>query len=170
MAQVYLYADPHFDHTNMAIKRGFETTEEHDEHVIKQWNNTVNKNDKIYLLGDITMEKKNYAILKRLKGQITVVGGNHDMPGHTEEMLKYISAFAGAIIYKGFFLTHIPIHPTEFRIAKYKGNIHGHVHENVLDDERYICVCAEVIDYKPVLFKDIDQRFITSSSHLVTGP
>ena len=43
----------------MAKKRGFKTVEEHDEFIVKKWNETVNKNDKIYLLGDITMEKSN---------------------------------------------------------------------------------------------------------------
>jgi len=159
MAQLYHYSDPHFSHLNIAIKRGFQTVEEHDEYIIQQWNSTVNKNDKIFLHGDITMEKDKYSILKRLKGQIVVIGGNHDKPGHAKEMLKYVSGFAGAIKYKGFILTHIPIHPIELDDKRFIANIHGHFHLKVLDDKRYINVSAENINYKPVLFTEISAQF-----------
>jgi calcineurin-like phosphoesterase family protein len=34
-------------------------------------------------------------------------------------------------------------------------NIHGHVHENTLDDKRYINVSAEVIDYRPKTLREL---------------
>lgn len=160
MARVYLASDPHLGHVNMAKKRGFEDINEHDEYIINRWNETVNKNDKIYLLGDITMETaKHYPLLKRLKGNIVVVGGNHDKPGHVKELLKYVSGVAGAIKYKGFILTHIPIHPRELDLGRFKGNIHGHVHEDEIADNRYVCVSMECTDYKPELFTDISEIF-----------
>lgn len=59
--------------------------------------------------------------------------------------------------YKGFWLTHAPIHPCELRG---KRNIHGHVHDNSVKrgmglDERYINACLEVNNFKPVKFQDI---------------
>jgi calcineurin-like phosphoesterase family protein len=160
MAQVYLFADPHFGHLNMAKRRGFNTVEEHDNYIIERWNSTVRKNDKVYLLGDITMESnKSYHLLKKLKGNIIVVGGNHDKPGHAKEMLKYISGFSGAIKYEEFILTHFPIHEGELNDKRFLGNIHGHVHKNILSDNRYFCVSAEAVNYTPISFECIKEKF-----------
>lgn len=146
----FVFSDPHFGHKNMAIKRGFSCEEEQDELIIKNWNNVISKRDNVFLLGDITMEKKNYEILSRLKGQIDVVLGNHDQKQHVREMLKYVNIVSGMIDYKNkIIFTHCPIHPSQLEF-RYKYNIHGHVHENSIDDARYINVCAEMINYTPI--------------------
>ena len=159
----YLFSDPHFHHENMAKKRGFSSAEEMNELIVKNWNNTISKHDCVFLLGDITMEKKQYEILSRLKGVIHVVLGNHDQRQHVQELLKYVNSVSGIIDYKKIaILTHCPIHPSQLEF-RYSYNIHGHVHENsVLDiyedpkfkiqDPRYINVCAEMINYTPVEF------------------
>ena len=101
------------------------------------------------------MEKKNYEILSRLKGQIDVVLGNHDQKQHVREMLKYVNSVAGIIDYKKTVIfTHCPIHPSQLEF-RYKYNIHGHVHENSIDDSRYINVCAEMINYTPIEFNKL---------------
>lgn len=151
----FVFSDPHFGHRNMAIKRGFSCEEEQDELIVKNWNNVISKRDNVFLLGDITMEKKNYEILSRLKGQIDVVLGNHDQKQHVREMLKYINSVSGIIDYKKTVIfTHCPIHVSQLEF-RYKYNIHGHVHENTIDDARYINVCAEVINYTPIEFNKL---------------
>jgi calcineurin-like phosphoesterase family protein len=151
----YIFSDPHFHHKNMAIKRGFSCEEEMNELIVKNWNNIVSKKDAVYLLGDITMEKKNYEIVSRLQGVINVVLGNHDERQHVRELLKYVNSVSGMIDYKNkVILTHCPVHPSQLEF-RYSHNIHGHVHENSLDDKRYINVCAEVVDYKPKLITDL---------------
>lgn len=151
----YVFSDPHFHHKNMAIKRGFSCEEEMNELIVKNWNNIVSKKDAVYLLGDITMEKKNYEIVSRLQGVINVVLGNHDERQHVRELLKYVNSVSGMIDYKNkVILTHCPVHPSQLEF-RYSHNIHGHVHENSLDDKRYINVCAEVVDYKPKLITDL---------------
>ena len=159
----FLFSDPHFHHENMAKRRGFSSAEEMNELIVKNWNNTISKHDCVFLLGDITMEKKQYEILSRLKGVIHVVLGNHDQRQHVQELLKYVNSVSGIIDYKKIaILTHCPIHPSQLEF-RYSYNIHGHVHENsVLDiyedpkfkiqDPRYINVCAEMINYTPVEF------------------
>jgi calcineurin-like phosphoesterase family protein len=151
----YVFSDPHFGHEKMAIRRGFSSAEEMDELIVKNWNNTISKRDAVYIMGDITMEKNNYTILGRLQGLINVVLGNHDQKQHVREMLKYIHSVAGMVDYKKTVIfTHCPIHSSQLEF-RYKYNIHGHVHENSLDDKRYINVCAEVIDYKPKLITSL---------------
>ena len=155
MSRVFTISDLHFSHKNMAIRRGFKDETEQDEHIIESWNSVVNKKDTVYCLGDICMERSDpYKLLDRLNGIINVVLGNHDYKNHVPELLKHVNSVAGMIDYKGFILTHCPIHPCQLE-HRYNKNIHGHVHSNSIDDSRYINVCCEVIDYKPILISSL---------------
>lgn len=155
MGQLYVLSDPHFGHHNMAIKRGFANAEEHDEFIVSQWNKTVTKRDTVWILGDITMEKGNYEILDRLNGIKKVVLGNHDKPQHVGKLLEHVNCVCGMFKYHNFIFTHCPIHPSELhRFAK---NIHGHVHENSLQDDRYINVSCEIVDYTPQLLSKYEK-------------
>ena len=155
----FFISDLHLGHENMAIKRGFTCADDMNEHIIKCWNSVISKRDLVYILGDVTMEKvRDYPILLELKGEKTVVLGNHDEPQHARELLKYVNKVAGMIDYKGnSILTHCPIHPSQLDY-RYSHNIHGHVHENSLDDPRYINVSCEVVDYTPVEYSVLINR------------
>jgi len=169
MAQVFFIADLHLSHTNMALKRGFSTVEEHDEHIIAKWNSVVSKRDVTYILGDVTMEKSApYHLLDRLNGTKHVVGGNHDRRQDVRKLLEHVDSMTGMVQYKGIMLTHCPIHPMELDY-RFKYNIHGHLHEKqvmkeiysnsvascYVADERYICVSCERIDYKPKTLEEL---------------
>jgi len=148
MSQIYTIADLHLGHTNMALHRGFSSVEEHDKHVIESWNSVINKRDTVWILGDLTMEKAtDYYLLDKLLGIKKVVGGNHDMPQHATKLMAHVNGLCGAYKYKGLILTHIPIHPIE--IGMFKANIHGHIHEDFIDDHRYINVACEAVNYTP---------------------
>jgi len=157
---VFICSDPHFGHKNLITgKRGFNTVEEHDQLIIDNWNKVVHKKDKVFLLGDIAMEThKYYHLLAKLNGLIHLIPGNHDSPQHIKHLLNYVDKISGTIKYKGYWLSHIPIHPDELRGKK---NIHGHVHEKTLDDYRYINVSMEAINYTPVNFEDIKNETYT---------
>ena len=163
MSTVRFIADLHLGHVNMAKTRGFSSIEEHDEHIIQKWNSIVDKRDLTYILGDVTMESaKPYPLLGQLKGRKIVVGGNHDKPSHSKELLKYVESIIGMVQYKGIFLTHCPVHPREMEY-RIKHNIHGHIHNNIIEknvylfgfklfskiDRRYVCVSCEHVDYSP---------------------
>jgi calcineurin-like phosphoesterase family protein len=164
MARVFFIADLHLSHTNMAIKRGFATVEEHDEHIIAKWNSVVSKRDVTYILGDVTMEKSSpYHLLDRLNGIKHVVLGNHDRRQDVKKLLEHVESVAGMVQYKGIMLTHCPIHPMELDY-RFKYNIHGHIHDKIvmkmLDgweeiDERYICVSCERVDYTPKTLEEL---------------
>lgn len=61
-------------------KRGFESVEAMNEHMIAQWNRRVRKNDEVVILGDFSIEKgeKTNEILRRLNGRKCLIVGNHD--------------------------------------------------------------------------------------------
>lgn len=173
MARVFFIADLHLSHTNMAIKRGFATVEEHDEYIIEKWNSVISKRDIVYILGDITMEKSApYHLLDRLNGTKHVVLGNHDRKQDVKKLLEHVESVAGMIQYKGIMLTHCPIHPMELDY-RFKHNIHGHIHDKVVTktgyieveggynveqvpDERYVCVSCERVDYTPKTLEELN--------------
>lgn len=162
----------HLGHKWMASHRGFQDEFYHDEHLIDSWNSVVGKKDLTFILGDITMENSFYYYqLDRLNGRKIVVLGNHDLHKHTRELLNYVESVAGMVDYKGFCLTHAPIHPNE--LPRYRGNIHAHIHENVLIEvmaesswkdpgsvlvptlHKYRCVDAHLINYKPKTIEEL---------------
>ena len=173
MSKVRFIADLHLGHINMAKKRGFDTVEEHDEHIITQWNSVVHRRDITYILGDVTMEStKSYPLLNRLNGLKKVVLGNHDMPNHIPELLKYVNSVSGMVRYKGLWLTHCPVHDREleFRVPR---NIHGHIHDKKVmriswsygnasgmeEDDRYLCVSCEQVDYAPISLDELKSKY-----------
>ena len=147
MSQVFFISDTHFGHRNICKYRPFKTPKEHDDFIITRWNDTVRKKNKIvWVLGDMFIKNKLYdmsKILGKLNGTIKVIMGNHcEKSYYTYEMIQL------SIISKyGFWLSHAPIHPLELRG---KRNIHGHVHNKTIPDDRYINVCCENVDYKPI--------------------
>lgn len=155
----------HLGHEAVAKWRGFNNSEEHDNHLIEKWNSKVNKRDLTYILGDITNEsKKHYHLLDKLNGRKIAILGNHDLPKHSRELLNYVESIGGLKKYKGIFLSHCPVHSSEldYRISL---NIHSHLHEKnigivnengeFIKDERYICVSIEQVDFTPVSLNDL---------------
>ena len=63
------------------------------------------------------------------------------------------------IDYKGFVLTHCPVHP--YIVQEKRGNIHGHIHsKDILNehgevDNRYLNVSAECINYTPITMDEL---------------
>lgn len=169
MSRVFYIADLHLGHENMAIKRGFKNSEEHDNHLIEKWNSVIHKRDTVWILGDITMESSaHYYLLDKMKGIKNVALGNHDLPSLIPELQKHINKICGMVRHKGMFLTHCPIHPMELE-HRVPINMHGHLHENVVKyetfrteteygmshDPRYICVSCEQVDYTPKLLIEL---------------
>lgn len=161
MSVVRFISDYHFGHKFLADLRNFQDEFYMNEHIINEHNKIVHKKDITYILGDISMHKPEfYPLLDRLNGRKRIILGNHDLPQHVPELLKYCEYVGGMEKYKGIFLTHCPVHPTELDYRVYY-NIHGHIHERHIKsddfelgegyklDKRYINVCCEVIDYKP---------------------
>lgn len=79
----YYISDLHFFHSNLndrMDKRGFASGEAMNEHMIRQWNDRVHKNDEVVILGDLSVGKaeETNEIIHRLKGKLYLITGNHD--------------------------------------------------------------------------------------------
>jgi calcineurin-like phosphoesterase family protein len=181
MPSVYLIADPHFGHRNICKFHNYDGTktrpwddvDEMDEEMVKRWNGTVKPADKVYMLGDIVINRKALAILDRLNGDKVLIKGNHDI-FKLSDYTKYFRDIRAYHVMNGLILSHIPVH--ESSLARFRKNIHGHLHNNQVKkavgfdaetkailygdeiDPRYYCVSVEQINYTPILFEEVMKR------------
>ena len=79
---IYFIADTHFYHSNVIQyeQRPFQTAEEMNEALIRNWNARVSPKDDVYILGDFTLKGPSLAnaLLEQLNGRKYLVRGNHD--------------------------------------------------------------------------------------------
>jgi calcineurin-like phosphoesterase family protein len=158
---VFFTSDLHLGNKKSAENRGFMSADDHDYHMTENINDTINKRDKLFILGDIG-DNKNSLIkwLPSIRCQnIELIMGNHDVYG-AAFYLQYVQKIHGFRGYKNYWLSHCPIHPHEMR--KKTGNIHGHIHifgdTEDITDSRYFNVNPEFNDMKPVSLEQIQAR------------
>lgn len=171
MPQAFFCADPHFGHKGVTqfLKsdgsklRPWDTTEEMDEALVENWNKVVKPDDKVYVGGDVVINRKALATVGRLNGKKHLIKGNHDI-FRISEYLEYFYEVSACRVFKDFIFTHIPLHTSQ--LDRFTVNVHGHLHahqimRNVpwnsplvypyeLPDPRYVCVSMEQIDFTPI--------------------
>lgn len=175
MTKTWVYSDPHFYHKNIVNflrddgtkLRPWADADQMTEDMIAGYNELVNDDDRVYILGDVAFRSSDmHRAVSRLKGRKVLVPGNHE----PTKMRKYFDLFddvRGYVIKKGFIMSHIPIH--EASLSRWKLNIHGHTHANsvtqertadnpyanegnfeTVPDPRYFCACVEQTDFLPI--------------------
>lgn len=129
---------------------------------INNCNGVAGPDDILYLLGDIGHPE----ILKCLRAQIIIVLGNHDDEKKIVEQKakNVIEINRHPIMVGGLWLSHEPIGmiPPECPYC----NVHAHTHRfsyglpgrNWNEGNRYFCVSAEQIGYKPISSKEIKEK------------
>ena len=79
---IYVTSDLHFGHSKPFIyePRGFPNIVDHDEEIIKRWNELVQPEDEVYILGDLMLKDNEHGLecLKQLNGKKYFIIGNHD--------------------------------------------------------------------------------------------
>lgn len=134
MSNIFFISDTHFSHKSILKfeNRPFSTIEEMDEIMIENWNNTVSDNDIVYHLGDFCLsnQSRHIEIIKRLKGKIILIKGNHDHSNAIKKIRPYLHDYYEVGHYfktlkKQFWLTHYPL---EIGIRPRKYSISGHIH------------------------------------------
>jgi len=124
--------------------------------MIEFWNDTVRPKDKVYHLGDVVINRKAFPTLDKLHGEKVLIKGNHDL-FRLEEYTKYFKDIRAYHVLNNYILSHIPVHPDSK--GRFKGNIHGHLHANVLADPWYQNVSVEQTNFRPILFEEFLKRF-----------
>jgi calcineurin-like phosphoesterase family protein len=164
MVKTWVCADHHFGHAKILTfkredgtpLRPFKTLEEHDETIIANHNALVQPQDRVYLAGDVVLNRRYLHLLGRLNGRLVLVKGNHDIC-KLKEYYPYFDDIRAYVVQKyqdkKVIISHIPIHKES--VGRFGINIHGHLHYNKINDPQYICVSLEHTDYKPVEVQEI---------------
>jgi calcineurin-like phosphoesterase family protein len=164
----FFCADLHLGHRNIHSYRpkpdgtAFLTPEEHDKFLVERWMEMrlKNRRDTVYVLGDIAFTDDAWDLFDSLPGKKIIILGNHctESAGSIQKIasLKSVNSVHAALSYKGYWLTHIPMHPAELRG---KRNIHGHMHAGYIRDRRFKCVSLEHTEMRPINLEEITAEF-----------
>ena len=148
--RTFITSDLHFGHKNIMKfcpqNRGHYTDTDHmREEMIRMWNDRVEPEDLVYILGDVAFLPAADAvkIMHRLNGRKILVEGNHDRKLLNdpvfrrcfEEVHKYLW-----LTYEGtqVIMFHYPIAEWD---QMHRGSVHfhGHLHGNTSGLEHYRC-------------------------------
>lgn len=142
---IYFIADLHFGQEELnktKDKRGFNTIDELNEYMIKQWNSKVEKDDTVIVLGDFSLTNaiETNEILERLKGKKWLIIGNHDRKllvdkKFRKDYFEVITPYEEIEVDgKYLILCHYPISTYINQFSDDTYMLHGHIH-NTSDQE-----------------------------------
>lgn len=166
MAEVFFISDTHFGHNNILNfkdrngnpLRPFNTIHEMHVAMTENWNRVVKPQDKVYHLGDVAFTQNGLKILGLLNGHKRLVRGNHD-GFKLKSYLQFFEEVYGVRQIDGYWLSHVPLYQGCVEGERFKANIHGHLHGNVIDHPKYVSVCVEKINYTPIPFDEIRAKY-----------
>ena len=183
--RIFATSDTHFGHDREFLykPRGFNSIAEHDEEVIRRWNETVEPDDWVLHLGDVMLGDNKHGLecLKKLNGKIFIVPGNHDTatriklykelpnvkilePVETEFAPLQSAAFQFKYKKYSFYVSHQPTMTSNLEKAPYLKmhliNLFGHTHQQkrFYNDIPFMFhVGMDSNDCRPVLLDDAIQ-------------
>ena len=143
MNKTFFTSDLHFGHDREFLwgVRGFNNIQEHDKTIIKNFNQVMDWDDKLYILGDCFLKDNEHGIrcLKQLPGTKYIIWGNHDTDSRKGliAVLPSIKILGYASIVKleglHFYLSHYPTITSnldENKSLKSRViNLYGHTHQ-----------------------------------------
>ena len=164
MKNIYLISDTHFGQ-RFAVKfsnRPFKNIIEMHRALITNWNDNVDKDDIVLILGDFFAGSRLLSnfLLRKLNGEKILIKGNHDFKFRYKKLLetrriKIYNKMEFSLQGHSFLLTHKPMK----NIPNETFNIHGHHHRKLLpaklEQSKYFNVAVDHIDYKPISIKEI---------------
>jgi calcineurin-like phosphoesterase family protein len=173
MNKIYLTSDLHFCHNKDFIyqPRGFNSVQEMNETIIKNFYEVMDYADKLYILGDcfLNNNEEGMKFMKRLPGKKYIIWGNHD--NDSRKMLLEDAGFiclGYASILKWcngytFYLSHYPTltsnsdedKPLKRRIINLCGHTHTKDKFHDMDKGLIYHVELDAHDNKPILIDDI---------------
>ncbi len=156
----WFVSDTHFMHRNILryCDRPFDSIKEHDEELIRRWNEVVHENDTVYHLGDFALGPKFRIaeIVEQLNGHIILIRGNHDK----KPSFYYDVGFHEVYDYKWIdfnrehkvLLCHYP--NVRFEHSRHI-LLHGHNHAKDVGSEGVYNVGVDAWEFRPVSEKEI---------------
>ena len=159
MSELYITSDIHFSHARIldycASSRPFSYLDEMNDAIIENWNNKVQKDSIVYILGDLSFAKPSHTIelLNRLNGTLRLIVGNHDNDKYLRSE-EFCNRFEWMKMYHEEKIMDIPIVMFHFPILEWHhrhyGTIHVHGHQLKKNPEKLSCRRYDVgIDGSP---------------------
>jgi calcineurin-like phosphoesterase family protein len=162
-AKRWFISDLHLNHDKMLELddsgqpyRPFSSIDEMNNTILENINECVKDDGRLFVLGDVLFKPAtSYHLLERLPKRSILILGNHDTLTSNNYYLNYFKKVVLWINFEeyDFVCSHVPLMPEMFRNVAF--NVHGHTHKHKLNDARYINVCVENTDYKPVSLEQI---------------
>lgn len=177
---IFLTSDLHFNHDREFVwkVRGFDSVQEMNETIVKNWNSIVSPNDDVYVLGDLCLGGgtpsillANKKLIESLNGKLHIIRGNHDtnprviMYSQCANVVDEVK-WADMLNYKGyhFYLSHFPTLTGNLEkesLKKCTCNLFGHTHQTTnfhLDMPYLYHVGVDSHNCYPVSLDDIIQE------------
>lgn len=165
---VFFTSDLHLGHESILQMqdRPFDTVEVMNEALINNINSCVHKNDRLYILGDISLhipvDEANH-LISRIHGRKYLLLGNHDTIGQKDEckydpsLFEWIGDYLRISTYDvNIVMMHYPLLSWR-KIASGSIMLHGHIHasgeynrKNMTAGIRRFDVGVDANDYQPV--------------------
>lgn len=180
--RVFFSSDHHFWHKNILkyCERPFETIEEMNETLIRNWNERVTDDDIVFHLGDFCFGgvEKWQNIRAQLNGRIVIILGNHDRAslktaGATEKVYKLFSEVSNQVIVsvgkRNIILNHSPLLCYGGTHDNRVYQLYGHVHlrKGITDGDTsriamtYPCqydVGVDLNGFRPINYEEVEQK------------
>lgn len=161
---IWVTADLHFNHPGIlkTARPQFSSVQEHNEFIVKEYNEYVQKDDLVYILGDIgfTPFPDLKPWIQKLNGRKILITGNHDKGSKGILMsLGFIDVIDHPFYYSSnIILSHQP--DMSALNNPYVYNIHGHLHlpNAYLTLDNYINVNVELTEFKPIDLKKMQEK------------
>lgn len=177
---IWFTADTHFGHANIIsfCDRPYETVQEMNWMIAKNFNELIQPDDTLYHLGDVAMGnlRSSLPVMQTINGHKILVPGNHDRvfsqntvayrERFRDEYLQGFDEIADEYVVfdDTFALCHFPFDGDSHdgnRFDKLRPEddgrylLHGHVHSKWKVNGRQINVGVDVWDYKPVSLQEL---------------
>lgn len=154
--EVWLWSDLHFGHENIIryTNRPFANAEVMDAALYANWNETLDVDDTLIIVGDLAMRKaiseETWRRVSRAVGKHKhLVVGNHDLTSAGHLRVAGFDQVSSLLCLRGdppIVCTHMPL----ASLPDTWVNVHGHIHDAAPWPSRHINVSVEQLDYRPV--------------------
>ena len=163
---IFYIADPHFDYEPVLAggSRPFDSIQEMNDQLVRNWNAAVSDEDTVYLIGDICGHGQSIPgqYLAKLRGKKHLIRGNHDtglacqqnLFDYFESVTDYLEIDDRGI---HVVLCHYPV------VYLQKGYmIHGHIHSAKMEVyqvlkplSRVMNASVDINHFKPVTLEEL---------------
>ena len=185
MGNIFFISDTHFRGRFMLkyYERSFgvtlNSTEHYDRIMINKWNEVIQENDRVYVIGDFAdgphRKGKDISLLHKLNGIKILVIGTHDMGFYSRDFW-YHGAIDKDLVKKywlevGFDRVYFDRQEIEYNGVKIvmthertiikdgEVNVYGHNHDVPGDNKQYHNVSVPVTNFRPISAHKIVMRF-----------